>query len=236
MRLFSILALSRLLWVPGPFNCGSRRWVCENVVGGRAERGNARRNPPGIFAVLPSLTRRLNAILWRTTTPSTGATALTGKEKKEYEIKKIMRLGGKAPKNIKTPIKILQGMRKKESERAEKKKQEAIQTGMHMKKKSGKRRPPGPKDKGMLLFLGLLCLTQRVRLTGACDDPQQTCGTALIHLSPSSCIRTLQQLSSRSSSRAYHVSALLLSSPILSTRSNNTPPAPLPVPTTFRRC
>jgi hypothetical protein len=49
---------------------------------------------------------------------------LTGKEKKEYEARKIMRLGGKAPKNPKVPLKILMGMRKKESERAQKKQQE----------------------------------------------------------------------------------------------------------------
>lgn len=49
---------------------------------------------------------------------------LTGKEKKEYEARKIMRLGGKAPKNPKVPLKILMGMRKKEGERAQKKKEE----------------------------------------------------------------------------------------------------------------
>lgn len=53
-----------------------------------------------------------------------GATLLTGKEKKEYEARKMMRLGGKAPKNLKTPIKILQGMRTKEAERAQKKREE----------------------------------------------------------------------------------------------------------------
>ena len=53
-----------------------------------------------------------------------GASVLTGKEKKEYEAKKIMRLGGKAPKNIKTPIKILKGMKIKQKERETKKLEE----------------------------------------------------------------------------------------------------------------
>lgn len=53
-----------------------------------------------------------------------GASTLTGKEKKEYEAKKIMRLGGKAPPRLKTPIKILTGMKKKGKERELKKREE----------------------------------------------------------------------------------------------------------------
>ena len=63
-----------------------------------------------------------------------GASMFVGREKKAWELKRLKALGAKAPKNEKTPIFILKGMRAKAKEREEKRKVMELQAGLAVKK------------------------------------------------------------------------------------------------------
>lgn len=70
-----------------------------------------------------------------TTTATTGAAQLTGYEKKVYDVRKIVELGGKAPKAEKTPLKILMGKRAKQKQREAKRQQELKESGVVVARK-----------------------------------------------------------------------------------------------------
>ena len=65
-----------------------------------------------------------------------GATALRGREKREYEAKRLERLGVPPPKAAKVPLKMLLGMRQKEREREENRRKYHKAMGLTVKKAS----------------------------------------------------------------------------------------------------
>lgn len=65
-----------------------------------------------------------------------GATALKGRERREYEARRLARIGAVAPKAPKVPLKMLLGMRKKEREREENRRRYHKAMGLEVKKSS----------------------------------------------------------------------------------------------------
>eukprot|EP00802_Teleaulax_amphioxeia_P021925 Tamp_22323.p1 GENE.Tamp_22323~~Tamp_22323.p1 ORF type:complete len:326 (+),score=100.52 Tamp_22323:73-1050(+) len=70
-----------------------------------------------------------------------GASRFEGRDKKQWELKRLKALGAKAPKNEKCPIFILKGMRAKAKEREAKQKARDMETGMAIKKTKKKTKP-----------------------------------------------------------------------------------------------
>lgn len=64
-----------------------------------------------------------------------GSKGLTKKDRKKFEMEERIKLGCRRPKNEKVPIGILQGMRKKEKERAKKQKELDLASGMLIRSK-----------------------------------------------------------------------------------------------------
>eukprot|EP01135_Chromosphaera_perkinsii_P010258 Nk52_evm1s2084 gene=Nk52_evmTU1s2084 len=61
---------------------------------------------------------------------SLGAIGLTGRARKEFEIRKLKELGASGPKNQKVPYHILKGMKRKEEERYQKQREKAKEMGL----------------------------------------------------------------------------------------------------------
>ena len=81
-----------------------------------------------------------------------GASQLTGRAKREHEARRIVSLGGRAPKAQKVPYKILVGMRRKQKERAQKKAAYERALGIISAKKTHD--PGGPGKRGGAGFKG----------------------------------------------------------------------------------
>ena len=75
-----------------------------------------------------------------------GVSQLKGREKREHEARRIVELGGRAPKAQKVPYKILVGMRRKQKERAQKKAAYERALGIISAKKTHD--PGGPGKRG----------------------------------------------------------------------------------------
>jgi len=86
--------------------------------------------------------------LWKSVR-ALGSVGLKGKEKWQYKMDLIKKVGGKAPKNRKVPYKILVGMRAKERKRTQWRENDMRESGvvvgksnsfLNLPKKKGKRR------------------------------------------------------------------------------------------------
>lgn len=115
---------------PAQFKQQQQQWEDATTGGGSCSSKRSRGPPPTEAAQGRAEFKKM----WKSVM-DLGAAQLTGHEKKAYEARRIVELGGKAPVALKTPFNILIGKRAKAKQRDSRREQEIRESGLVVAKK-----------------------------------------------------------------------------------------------------